>query len=1279
MKTLNKKIIAVIAIITVLTAGFMITACSKKKADTPVTPTEWTVTMDSTLTMTEGETKVLSFTSNQEGDFNVAWKSSDRNVVDFIKGSDGFATLTAKNAGTATMMLTIQKGTDTSSKQTLVCTVTVSEYKNDALRIVYAVDDSNASQYAIETNITEQGFKYNEEVSVKITPNKGYAFLSLGVGEEDSFTNYAADTFTKNTDGSYTLTFKANLKPTGSETTINVPVTVNMAQIIFNTQIDSAVTISGLSEDGYLIGQTLSLTATWVNSEDENTKICAVYYNSKEIFAEDGKYTFEVDSVINSLEVKTGKIESVLNETVTVAAGTSFIKSFPSISTRGVLIATFSYDQAKTATGYQFGVRLYNKGDFCTRIDLVRENDDFDLMDSATKAKYSFKNGENVQERLLNGTFGIGIERNGQTYNVWVTDGEEIVKAFEDLFITSSNSYWTSIGTTPGGATPVGSVIGLKYLYYDGQQGVEDYMHPVVSVTAKNATVAGVKTDDKLTLWNTAIFTVTADSGYKVSSVTLNDNILTATKVEEGVYTYTVVVTDPSKFDVTVKAVDPTAQATINWNNEKNLSYEIIEGEKDSYCATDEIKVKVTSTDKLIIFEGITQNGLPVSAQDGVYTITLEEGENKIAILAHSAVVTGASSGVQKPNPENENEKINTLVDVRSNIEQFISSPSPFGTLTTTLMFEEALSQTAETWRVDLRFYSTDNNSDFLPISIGKDKKGLFVSNRDNQKSYYNALGEGNYDENGVLTALANGTYRLAIVKTSGKTYTIYCDNGLGNMVLLGAIKGLGGISDTQYFYKIAFGGTSSGIVNNTLTCSIAWTWYDSITDVDFVLPTHYDLTVKANTSYDDEKVTVSGLNSEGYKYGDTVSFTVAAKTGFAISKVTVNGKEYTPATDGKVEFTFESYALNIVVESIFATIVPNINQVGVGTVSGLSDSYKVGDNASFTVTADNSTVYVTLNGNTLTAENGTYSFTVGEKIELDIKIIKNDKATVEIDADDAFNFSGVDTNVNFYDVQSVVSLTVSLKDYSGYDKSTIVVKYNGTDITANEGTYQITLAGGLNTISVTATKFAKLEKVVASGSTKSNADTETDFNKADETLNAGGVYVLKLTYTDTTNMKNTDKCVLELRASTGDFFVAGALLYSKENGFYFVPRKADNTSTRGAYATLDGAVSFGTENTDAIFEKLAAGTWTVVIVNDAETKTQTYYADNGTGTLVKVATFTNRTFNLYKFGFSQYNTDGYKVNEFQNGFCGYSAYYYADTTDLTVCPELAGFTVPAE
>lgn len=1272
MKFLNKKIIAVIAIIAVLTAGFMITACSKKKQDTPVTPTEWTVTMDSTLSMTEGETKVLSFTSNQEGDLNVSWKSSDRNVVDFIKGSDGFATLTAKNVGTATMMLTVMKGTDSANKQTLVCTVTVSEYKNDALRIVYSVDDSNASQYAIETNIKEEGFKYNEEVSVKITPNKGYAFLSLSVGEEGSSTNYLAEKFTKNTDGSYTLTFKANLKPTGNETTINVPVTVNMAQIIFDTQIDSAVTIGGLSEDGYSVGQTLSLTATWVNAEDANTKICAVYYNSKEIFADnDGKYTFEVDSVINSLVVKTGIIESKMEETVTVAANTSFIKTFPSVSTKGVLLATFSYDQAKTASKYKFGIRLYNESAFCTRLDIIRVDDAFALTDSKTSSTYTFVNGENVQDRLLNGTFGIGIERNGKTYNIWVTDGNEIVQAFTDLVIESSNSWWQSIGTTPGDSTPVGSVIGLKYLYYDGQQGVENYMHPVVNETATNATVSGIKNEDKLDLWNTTTFTVTAEGNYKVSKVTLNDAILTATSVEESVYTYTVVVTDPSKFDLTVITVDPTAAATFTFNNEKNLKVEIIEGEKESYCASEEIKIKVTSTDRLIIFEGITQNGLPVSAQNGVYTITLEEGENVIAILAHSAIVTGTSSGEQLPATET-TEQVNTLVDVRSNIEQSISSPSPFSTLATVLKFEEATAQTAEQWRVDLRFYSTDSNSDFFPMSIGKDKKGLCISKRFSSCLYFKDLGEGNYSEDGVLQALADGKFRLAIVKTAGKTYTVYCDNGLGDLVLLGSMKNEGAINDSQYFYKIAFGGTSSGVVNNTLHCSIAWTWYDSITDADFVLPIHYDLTVKAKAVYNDEQVTVSGLNSEGYKVGDTVSFTVAAKTGFAISKVTVNGKEYTPGSDGKVEFTFESYALNIVVESIFATIVPTVNKAGEGTVSGLNESYKVGDSASFTVTAEDSVVFVTLNGATLTAENGTYSFIVGEKIELDIKIVKNSKATVEIDADTAFTLSEVNTTVNYYDISTALTFTVTLKDYSGYDKSTIVVKHNGADVTATEGSYQITLTGGVNTISVTATKYTKLEKTVSGN----HNDLETGF--ATSAANQTGVYVLKLAYTSVDMLMNNDICMLDIRTYTTSnkqgFYAVGSLHWSETGGFSFTTGR-----------NVDSMTNFGTENTESIAAKLKAGTYTVVIVNDATKENNiTVYADNGTGTLVKIGE-TNKTFNACLLGFAQWNSGVYafeakdKDKMFVGTACGYSAYYYAATTDFTVCPELAGFTVSAE
>lgn len=1242
---------------------------------------ELTLTMQTELTLIEGDTYVLQFESSVEKDaLKINWRSSDRNVVDFKMGADGFATLTAKKAGEATVMLTVKSG---DVQKTCTCAVTVNEYKNENLRLIYQIAQDD-DKYAVQTNASEGGYKYNEDVTVKITPKLGYALTAIQIGAEN-VVRYDVNAFTKAEDGSYEITFKANIRPSGDETLLTVPVAVETQEITLTCTADKTLKVSGLPEDGkYSIGQTVNLSVEWQNEADAAQNVYTVYLNGSELTEGESGYSFDITSATNKLVVLAGKAVQTVTFSGKVVTGESFIQTLKTVSTHSVLLATYKYDQALTAEKYQFGLRLYNEGEFISNIDIKREGDMLGLV-AKSGEQYTIKNVENVLNRLENGTFGIGVKRAGISYEIYVTDGDELVKALT-LTLKASKSFWNKIGCTPDkNSTPAGGTVSYVYVCYDGERNIEGYLNPAVAVTSKKVEISGLKNGGTLPLWSTVNFTVTPNSGCELSSVVLNGEALNAVSEKGGVYSYAAYVKDPLNFNLVATAEDPTAPATINWSNAGGLTVTVTSGEKPQYHATDVIEFTVKSASKLTVFDGITHNGLAVTAaQNGAYKVRLGEGENVITVLSHSAIVTGASEGHADTKTGSE------IPDQLSKISEAIASPSPFGTLVTMLKFEEATVQTAAKWRIDLRFYGAEDTSAFLPISIGKDAQGLCISKRfaTDATLYYKNLGDGNYSESGVLDMLANGTYRLAIVRTEGKTYTVYADNGLGELVCMGSISGVGGITDSMLLYKIAFGGTSDGICNSqSRTCSISWTWYDSLTDADYVLGYHYrdSLAVKPKTSA--KNVTFSGLNGS-YSFGDTVSFNVTAANNYSVKKVTVNGEEV-ELNGNAVSFKLQAYRLEIAVETVAAATAVQSTISGTGQISGLQSSYEYGSTATFTVTTANAAdvVYVTLNGEPLAASaSGAYSFTVGETAQISVRVISASKATITLNANsEAIDISAINTELDHFDAGDKVSFTATVKKNIGYKENSLTVTHNGAAVAANaSGGYTIILAGGENVLVISAEAYAK-ESVTMSGT----IDTATGFNIPSDNLEQLGVYIFKVKCTgaNTAATKSLSSWMLDLRVNmapkAGTNFRAVASIYytySEADG-----AKLGVKFMRGAKDTTECTIGkdivyFNSANVNAILDKIANGTYTIVLVNSGYSETNNFnvklYADDGTGNLIYLYSFKWQNFNVLETAFINNTGKGGKIT---GASYGCTLTHYSETADFAVYPELAGLTyVPA-
>lgn len=71
--------------------------------------------------------------------------------------------------------------------------------------------------------------------------------------------------------------------------------------------------------------------------------------------------------------------------------------------------------------------------------------------------------------------------------------------------------------------------------------------------------------------------------------------------------------------------------------------------------------------------------------------------------------------------------------------------------------------------------------------------------------------------------------------------------------------------------------------------------------------PTEDPVEVTYKVTYDTGNYTVSGIKADGYKEGDTVTFTVTAASGYEITSVSAGGTALTPASNGEYSFTMGS------------------------------------------------------------------------------------------------------------------------------------------------------------------------------------------------------------------------------------------------------------------------------------------------------------------------------------------------------------------------------------
>ena len=143
---------------------------------------------------------------------------------------------------------------------------------------------------------------------------------------------------------------------------------------------------------------------------------------------------------------------------------------------------------------------------------------------------------------------------------------------------------------------------------------------------------------------------------------------------------------------------------------------------------------------------------------------------------------------------------------------------------------------------------------------------------------------------------------------------------------------------------------------------------------------------------------TLDGLK-ESYTFGENVQFTVTPETGYEVTEVKVNDSVI-KAVEGTYSYTVlpEDTQITITVTTQLITLTPELGEIDGATVNGLEESYNIGNTVMFTITTEEYVTVdsVTVNGEAVTEQDGTYSYVIKESdIKLTIAVATTRHATV--------------------------------------------------------------------------------------------------------------------------------------------------------------------------------------------------------------------------------------------------------------------------------------------
>lgn len=462
----------------------------------------------------------------------------------------------------------------------------------------------------------------------------------------------------------------------------------------------------------------------------------------------------------------------------------------------------------------------------------------------------------------------------------------------------------------------------------------------VPEIRAENATVGGIS-QQGYKIGETVEFTVTAESGYSVVKVTVNGEEVTATA---GKYSF-LVSENTSQIAIVVETAEILIVPQVQAQNAA------VNGLKENYKIGETLAFTVSVDDgyKLV---GVMVNGSTVAA-DGAGNYSYEITADVSAINIVVTTQTVASAGIV-PQISAENASVEGIESGRAyasgeTVEFTVSPSRGYRVVKVTLNGEEIVA-------VESGYSYTVQDSDTAIVIIVQTE--LISLETSVTVTPEGSAEVGGYeltygiDDAVTFTVTANAGYEITRVTVNGYDVTA---------------------SDNVYSYTVK----------------------DTDSAVEIVVETaKKQLTVSKTVT----NATLGGLK-ESYTFGENVQFTVTPETGYEVTEVKVNDSVI-KAVEGTYSYTVlpEDTQITITVTTQLIALTPELDEGDGATVNGLEESYNIGNTVTFTITTEEYVTVdsVTVNGEVVTEQDGTYSYVIKESDrKLTIAVATTRHATV--------------------------------------------------------------------------------------------------------------------------------------------------------------------------------------------------------------------------------------------------------------------------------------------
>lgn len=462
----------------------------------------------------------------------------------------------------------------------------------------------------------------------------------------------------------------------------------------------------------------------------------------------------------------------------------------------------------------------------------------------------------------------------------------------------------------------------------------------VPETKAENATVGGIS-QQGYKIGETVEFTVTAESGYSVVKVTVNGEEVTATA---GKYSF-LVSENTSQIAIVVETAEILIVPQVQAQNAA------VNGLKENYKIGETLAFTVSVDDgyKLV---GVMVNGSTVAADgEGNYSYEITADVSAINIVVTTQTV--ASAGIV-PQISAENASVEGIESGRAyasgeTVEFTVSPSRGYRVVKVTLNGEEIVAGESG------YSYTVQDSDTAIVIVVQTELISLETSVTVTPEGSAEVGGyELTYgiDDAVTFTVTANAGYEITRVTVNGYDVTA---------------------SDNVYSYTVK----------------------DTDSAVEIVVETaKKQLTVSKTVT----NATLGGLK-ESYTFGENVQFTVTPETGYEVTEVKVNDSVI-KAVEGTYSYTVlpEDTQISITVTTQLIALTPELDEGDGATVNGLEESYNIGNTVTFTITTEEYVTVdsVTVNGEVVTEQDGTYSYVIKESDrELTIAVTTTRHATV--------------------------------------------------------------------------------------------------------------------------------------------------------------------------------------------------------------------------------------------------------------------------------------------